>query len=386
MNMKKNQLEYINGLKGIGAGIVYLCHFVFAFYYGIYSLEAADCHLPMNAEIRIGKSPLNILFSGNFAVRLFLVISGYVLCLRYFRTRDKNALAVSAAKRYVRLLPPILLTNTVIALCMYAGLYRHLDAAELICGSTDWLTGFNHFAPKLSEAVKEGLYGCFLFGSNQYNGVLWTIPYLFLGALLVYGCAWIFGTWKWRYVVYAVLSVLFLMTDYAGVFLGFVLCDVMHTQEKLIQWIRKKKLLLWAALIFGVYLSSYPSAGFDLEGTIYGILGVPRVVLFHLIGALLLVFGVLNLEPLQRFFGWKGFVRLGRISYSLYLIHFPVIAMFSCQFLIRFSGIIPYNLLMLLNFICTTVLVLVLSELSRKYIEPFSKKGERLIEQWIGKK
>lgn len=88
--MKNEQLDYINGLKGIGAGIVYLCHFVFAFYYGMYSLEAADFHLPGNAEFLIGSSPLNILFSGNFAVRLFLVMSGYVLCLGYFRSRDKS--------------------------------------------------------------------------------------------------------------------------------------------------------------------------------------------------------------------------------------------------------------------------------------------------------
>ena len=51
--MKQTQLDYINGLKGIGAGIVYLCHFVFAFYYGMYTLEAADCHLPGNLDIVI---------------------------------------------------------------------------------------------------------------------------------------------------------------------------------------------------------------------------------------------------------------------------------------------------------------------------------------------
>ena len=43
--MKQTKLDYINGLKGIGAGIVYLCHFVFAFYYGMYSLEPTDLSL-----------------------------------------------------------------------------------------------------------------------------------------------------------------------------------------------------------------------------------------------------------------------------------------------------------------------------------------------------
>ena len=97
--MKQTKLDYINGLKGIGAGIVYLCHFVFAFYYGMYSLEQADCHLGGGLDIVIGQSPLNTLFSGNFAVRLFMVMSGYVLCLGYFKTRDKKRLLTSAAKR-----------------------------------------------------------------------------------------------------------------------------------------------------------------------------------------------------------------------------------------------------------------------------------------------
>ena len=34
--MKK--LDYIDGLKGIGALMVFFCHFVFAFYYAAYSL------------------------------------------------------------------------------------------------------------------------------------------------------------------------------------------------------------------------------------------------------------------------------------------------------------------------------------------------------------
>lgn len=383
--MKKEQLGYINGLKGIGAGIVYLCHFVFSFYYGMYSLKPEDAHLPGGIDGILGKSPLNLFFNGNFAVRLFLILSGYVLCLRYFQRREKRLLAVSSAKRYFRLLPPILFWNLVIFLAMKSGWYMHLEAASRIWGSTAWLEGFNHFPPNLWEALKEALYGCFLWGSNQYNGVLWTIQYLFLGSFLVYGCAGVFGTWKWRYLFYGLLSVVLLFTDYAGIFLGFVLCDVMHTQARFIEWIRKKKVLLWGIFFLGIYLSSYPSGGVFLEGTIYGILGVPRVVLFHLAGAFLLVFAVLNLQPLQKFFGWKGFVKLGEISYSLYLVHFPVIATLGCEIFLLLYGKLSYHVIMLLDFAVTTAVTGLLAFLSHKYIEPLSKKGESWIERKMAK-
>lgn len=381
--MKQTQLDYINGLKGIGAGIVYLCHFVFAFYYGIYSLETADCHLPGNLDILIGRSPLNMLFSGNFAVRLFLVMSGYVLCLGYFRTRDKKRLAISAGKRYIRLLPPILISNVLICILMLAGAFQNAAVSELT-GSL-WLAGFNRCEPHLWEAVLEALLGCFFVGSNRYNGVLWTIRILFLGALLVYAVCWLFGEKKWRFIVYAVLGAALLLTDYAGMFYGFVLCDIMCTQEKLAEWVKKRKAFAWLVFLLGIYLSSYPSAGVHLEGTVYAVLGVPRVILFHLAGALLLVFGVLCLEPLQRFFSLPVFVKAGKLSYSLYLVHFPILATAGCKIFSVLYGSLSYNLAALCTFVATTVLVALVSAGFAKYIEPLGKKGEHYVEQWIGK-
>ena len=380
--MKQTKLDYINGLKGIGAGIVYLCHFVFAFYYGMYTLEASDCHLPGNLDILIGQSPLNTLFSGNFAVRLFLVMSGYVLCLGYFKTRDKKRLVSSAAKRYIRLLPPILVSNVLICLLMMAGAFGNVAVSKLT--GSPWLAGFNRCEPNLLNAVLEALFGCFFVGTNQFNGVLWTIPFLFLGALLVYATAWLIGDKKWRYAVYAVLALGLFLTDYAGIFVGFVLCDVIHTQEKLVDWIKKQKWLLWLVFVAGFYFSSYPSAGAHLEGTIYGIIPIVMVVPFHLVGALLLVAAVVLLDPLQKFFGWKGFVKLGEISYSLYLVHFPVIATLGCWLFQLLYGKLSYDLAVFAVFVVTTIVVVGVSVLFRKYIEPLGKRGEVYVEKLVG--
>lgn len=377
--MKQTKLDYINGLKGIGAGIVYLCHFVFAFYYGMYSLESTDCHLAGNLDIAIGQSPLNTLFSGNFAVRLFMVMSGYVLCLGYFKTKDKKRLVTSAAKRYIRLLPPILVCNVLICLLMLPGAFQNVAVSELT-GSA-WLAGFNRCEPNLLKAVLEAVFGCFFVGTNQFNGVLWTIPFLFLGALLVYATCWLIGDKKWRYLVYAVMGAVLFLTDYAGVFLGFVLCDVMYTQPKLVAWVKKQKVLLWIVFLLGVYLSSYPSAGAHLEGTIYGIIPIVMVVPYHLAGALLLVAAVVCLEPLQKFFGLPVFVKLGNISYSLYLVHFPVIATLGCMVFRGFYGKLSYNLAALITFVITTAAVLLISAVFSKYIEPLGKKGEQYVEQ-----
>ena len=382
--MKQTKLDYINGLKGIGAGIVYLCHFVFAFYYGMYSLEPADCHLPGNWDVLIGGSPLNTLFSGNFAVRLFFVMSGYVLCLGYFRTRDKKRLIQSALKRYIRLLPPILVTNLLICLLMLTGAFKNVIVAELT-GSA-WLAGFNRCEPNWLHAVAEAVFGCFFVGTNQFNGVLWTIPFLFLGALMVYAVCYLIGEKKWRYAVYAVLGAALLLTDYAGIFWGFVLCDVIHTQTKIIDWIKRQKWICWLIFAVGFYLSSYPSAGANLGGTIYGWIPIVMVVPYHLAGALLLVAGVILLEPLQKFFALSAFVKLGNISYSLYLVHFPVIATVGCALFEIIFGKLSYNLAALLTFAVTTAVTLAVSAGFTKYIEPLGNAGEIYVKKLFGKK
>lgn len=376
--MKK--LEYIDGLKGIGALMVYLCHFVFAFYYAAYSLLPEQAHTVSAIEVTLGKTPLNLLYNGNAAVCLFLVFSGFVLCLSYFRTHDRSRLAAGAKKRYFRLMPVILAVNILIFLLMSLGLYRNGEVAVLT-KSQAWFAGFNQFEPDFLKMLYESLIGCFLRGSNDYNGVLWTIPYLFWGALVVYLAAFLAGENPLRYIAYAVMLLVSLKTDiyFAGIFLGFVLCDFFCTQEKLVKLYRRWKVVPVLVFLLGFYLLSYPSIGTDMTGTIYGILPPAYTVVYHMAGAFLLTAGVLGCQGLQNFFAARPFVYLGRISYSLYLLHFPVIATFSCWFFLGFQERLGYHLTVGLDFLLTTALVLFVSTLSQRYLEPLGRKLEQLV-------
>ena len=203
---------------------------------------------------------------------------------------------------------------------------------------------------------------------------------------MVYAVAWLIGDKKWRYVIYAVLAAVLFLTDYAGVFLGFILCDVMNTQPKLVAWAKKQKWLGWMIFILGVYLSSYPSAGAHLEETIYGIIPIVMVVPYHLAGALMLVLGVILLDPLQKFFGLPVFVKLGEISYSLYLVHFPVIATAGCWLFGILYRKMDYNVAVGIVFVVTTILVWIISAGFTKYIEPLGKLGEQYVESKFAKR
>ncbi|MCI8375838.1 MAG: acyltransferase [Lachnospiraceae bacterium] len=381
------KLDYIDGLKGMGALMVYLCHFVFAFYYAAYTLLEEHANTASGIEIRIGRTPLNFFYNGNGAVCLFLVFSGFVLCLSYFRTRDRGRLKAGALKRYFRLIPAILAVNLLIFVFMSLGLYRNAEAA-VFTKSIPWLSGFNQFEPKLSGVLYESLIGCFLRGSNDYNGVLWTIPYLFWGALLVYLAAYLVGENKLRYITYGVMLLVSLKTDiyFAGIFLGFVLCDFFSTQERLVKLYRRTPLVPLAVFLLGFYLTSYPSIGTEQPGSVYGCLPAAYAVIYHMAGAFLMTAGALGCDWLQWLFSRRPFLYLGRISYSLYLLHFPVIAVFSCWFFLKLHGILGYGLTVGINFILTTAIVLALSTLSRRYLEPAGSFVEKQVEKRILRK
>ncbi|MCD8363227.1 MAG: acyltransferase [Lachnospiraceae bacterium] len=382
--MRREKLVYLDGLRGMGCTIVFLCHFVYAFYYGMYQYQEAACHLPGNLDIVIGKSPLNLLFNGNTAVRLFFVLSGYLLCRNFFLSGDTSTLKRSALRRYSRLMPPVLAVNLLIFFLMGAGLYQN-EAAAVLAGSEEWFAGFNAFAPSFPGMLWESLIGCFLFGSNDYLGVLWTMRVLFLGAFLDYALAGLIGKRRWRWAAYAIIALLLLRTDFLSIFLGYVLCDFMHTDAGLKDVLCGSGLLNGILLAAGFYFMSYPSAGYGYEGTIWGILPFVFVNYYHILGVLLFVFAVLNLKPVQRFFSLGIFRFLGRISYSLYLIHFPVIATFGAWFLLTFEPRLGYNLTSLVNLVLTGLITVGLSALSARFVEPIGKKGEMLFERIVRK-
>lgn len=383
--METKKLVYLDGLKGIGCLAVFLTHFVFAFYYGMYHFQPESCHLPGNLDIAIGKSPLNLLFNGNTAVRMFLVVSGFLLCRSFFLTGDKSRLLQGMKKRYFRLLPPILATNLLIWGAMKLGWYQNPQAAVL-AGSEEWFAGFNAFPANFGKMLWEALGGSFLFGVNDYNGVLWTIQLLFVGAYLVYALAWFVSPYKYRWFLYAALAVGLLRTDYLGIYLGYVLCDFLHTDWKWKERLCQSRILNWLLFAVGLYFMSYPSSGFGYEGTVWGILPLVLVNYYHIFGVLCFVLAAWNLKPVQNFLSLGVFRYLGRISYSLYLVHFLVIATFGSWFLLTFHSLLGYNLTSLLNLFLTGGITILLAELSFLYIEPLSGKGEKLIERIFEKK
>ena len=104
--MKK--FVFLDSLRGLAALMVVADHFLYTFYPAVIAgPTAALPHGHILFKLFLGL-PFGFMVNGAFAVVLFFVLSGFVLTVQFFETKDNKVLARQGFKRYLRLGVPIL--------------------------------------------------------------------------------------------------------------------------------------------------------------------------------------------------------------------------------------------------------------------------------------
>ncbi|WP_454825897.1 acyltransferase family protein [Paraburkholderia xenovorans] len=315
--MRNQSLE---GLRGVAAVMVIFSHLVLTFWPNMAVNIIAAPHGPFQEFIF--NSPLTFLFSGNLAVCIFFVLSGYVLTAKFWRTEDMSVIWTLAARRYFRLMPPVLLS-------LLIG-YAMLKAGLILAHEKDaptWISWTYSLTPVLQTAVYDGLFRAFLSDKAYvYNPVTWTMRYEFLGSLLTFSfCALCVG-FKRRWILYIAVICVLMFTVPAGIYYALFIAGIWLADISL----RKTPapialgVLLIAAWLGGATPGSTSHA--DLEILSVSLNGYPTdfVHVANAIASILIVWVVLTSDLMAAFFAF--FHELGRRSFSIYLIHFPILA------------------------------------------------------------
>ena len=186
------------------------------------------------------------------------------------------------------------------------------------------------------------MWGSFFVGGEiPYNPVLWTMKIEFYGSMLVFAMALLFGSQRNRWTFYLAAAVFFFNSYYLAFIIGMVFADTFNNKMPLFK--TSNKMILSIILILGLFLGSYPVSTVPND-SLYGFLNnglfqTPKMT-YHIIGAGMIMYVLLNSRWLQNIFSSPVPAFLGKISYSLYLIHFLVISSFtSALFLFLYSGI-----------------------------------------------
>jgi len=368
------KIKYLEGLRGIAALIVLFSHLHQTCF--IIHKQLLYSHIESWNIFFVVKdliiNILNLLHDGDLAVWIFWVLSSYVISILFFKKNENYDKIVIGyfSKRYFRLFIPVFFSIIfAYVLLEYGLMFNHHLATKLGNPySNGWLSSFYNFKPNFFIAIKTGIYTTFFNYQNDYsyNAVLWTIYYEFLGSLFTFSIFGIIRHNSRRFLLYFIITIILIKLKLlwlCAFVIGHILCDydfsiIKSNSFKKIKTIENKlhefRIIVFIfSLLFIIF--STPIMTF---------LNIPYI--YHkLILSIFIVYICLRNKLYKLFFSSRIPFWLGKISFSLYLVHLPILCSFTC-YLIYVNNTFQSKILVSL---LTIIVVLIISLFFTKYID-----------------
>lgn len=361
------KLDYLEGLRGIACLIVVLDHCVNSF------LPEARF---TNFDGRFGdlyrivaSSPMNFIYSGVTPVFIFFILSGFVLSKKFIETGDTKVLAKGAMKRYFRLLGPVVFST----LAMYLSV-KYAENAGVFDAS--------HYYIK--DIIYQAFIGAFISTEPLINGPLWTMRFEFIGSLIVFLLLALTNDHDNKKTIYY-FALMFFVTlgndSYLfSLFIFGIICASDNNTKEGIANI-KNNILLVIIFIISIFISTYPFPRWNVE-----VIGLYKYINFsenqalvhntwHFLGAILFFTVALNSEIIKRLFSAKVCVWIGKLSFSIYVIHNVVV--FNLEHFIHLDLSREKNFILMT--LITVIICILVSIPFEKYIDRKSTKASNLI-------
>ncbi len=352
---KLRPTAYLDGLRGFAALLVYIHHNVLWAHASspIHDDEMLESSFGYKGNFYFATMPFvrNFFTGGHSAVAVFYVISGYVLAAKPLslilagdHIRLLDSLASSVFRRWFRLYIPIMATTLFYVTTWHLFGYWVPNCDQQGSLVDEWWNWYVE-VKNLSFLFKEGPIWV------SFNVHLWSIPLEMRGSIIVFCTvlALFRASHMARHLCMIALMVYFLyiVDGYYGTLFvtGVLLCDLdllaQRNDPGFPRILRRlepyKTRLSYFFLTVGMFLAGVPSYKDDLEtlrsnpGWYYLSFLKPQAVYnpkwFYLFFAsLFIVASIPRIPLLRRFFESPFCQYLGRISYSLYLVHGPVLS------------------------------------------------------------
>ena len=316
----RDRLHALDGLRGIAAAVVVLHHVLLI----AEPVSVPGDPAPWSPWWWVQRTPLKLLTAGHEAVIVFFVLSGLVVALPALKRVDFSWPGL-VASRVVRLFLPAW-AAIVVATVLLLAVPR---LPQQVSGGS-WLAEQVQSDWRWQRLVGEY---SLMIGSVPYNNVLWTLRWEFLFSLLLPGFLVAAITLQRRWVPAALLALgLSVAGTVAGIealqylpvfFLGTLIAARLVRIELWSEARRAKRLLGVVLVVSALVLV--------LEWLLEGAVG-PGTDAAHAFrgmeaaGAAGIVVCAAAATRLRSFLERRVPQFLGRISFSLYLVHLPVLA------------------------------------------------------------
>ena len=385
----ERRIAYLDTLRGLASVQVLLSHSMLAFFIGT-AFASPSSRTVLGY---LAASPLFFLFDGASAVCIFFVLSGYVLTPVFANSRATNGAIIGS--RFLRLaIPAIAGCGFSAILIKVFGGYN--ETAGAIAKSWWLADGWRPSADLwfLKDALVNGVILGFQdssivqwFGfpsaslaamADSYVTPLWTLSVEFYGSILVLLLA------RSRSSTLLILATIILGRTY-------LLCFIAGHVAARFDLGGKRLLVPWpvaaaaAAIGLAVCLTSHfwsPEAVVNFCARSVQFLPPCPLAkpdyLMRVYGATVFTVGIMQCTPIRTFLAHERLRALGRLSFPIYLTHWPIIfgvGSFSLVMLAPWVGALPARLLaMIISIVATT--------LAARCFEPVDQIALRLSRAW----
>jgi peptidoglycan/LPS O-acetylase OafA/YrhL len=304
------RVRSLDGLRGLAASVVVIGHLINASVVPLSFVFAGRLAHLSKAEWLISYTPLHIFFAGQNWVIVFFVLSGFVLSLgaasgaRFVATRYYPT-------RFVRLYVPVW------AALVVAAIAHEVVAHDPVAGATPWLN--SHAIPLAMHLVAHDATLIFGAGDGGFSTVLWSLRWEVVFSLLLPVFLFVGAKFDRRLTAAASLAIMFLFAyqhPYARYLPPFMFGVVLaYSRSAVISWLTGKVLVI-TLLSAGALTANWWLTGFAANHA------GPMLVAA---GATGLVAAGITPGAFARLLDTRILQLLGRRSFSLYLVHEPLL-------------------------------------------------------------
>ena len=311
----QTRVTQLDGLRGIAALVVVACH-ALSTLPGIGNVVHGNRSAGLNtAEAWAVFSPLHVLWNGTPAVHVFFVLSGFVLVLPFTRPGAAGKWAQYYAKRFFRLYLPAW-ASLAVAVALMIIIPRSVSPLQ-----SPWADMYVT-DPSVAQVLKDGL---LMLNASTINTPLWSLKWEVAFSLLL--PAYVLIAVRWRRFWHVKIGLALLLAavgalqdlewlSYLPIFaIGAVLGAERERIRELTQpWPRFIWFFVAAA---GLFLANAEWISPEQP--------IPGVEALVTVGATLIVLLFVSCGSAKRLGDTAVAQWLGRVSFSLYLVHLPII-------------------------------------------------------------
>lgn len=305
---KRVRLEELDGIRGWAALCVVVFHLTWETF---------------GALVPALRNPVTGFFlDGGVAVAVFFVLSGEALSAGFFAGGGSRAVLRLAVKRYTRLTIPIVAACSLTLVLYDAGLTFNVPAAHYVHRS-DWLGSFINPAPPLHTALRYMFLSVYGSVAPQHAVIpfLWTMEFEMIGSMMIFatllGVGRLSGAWRrglWIFVALVFVSFITTKTGQLACFLGGLGFGWLRSEGLFQRMHASRRAQVWSWVVIALIGA--------LDGWSHWKVADRRMVP---LASVVLLGAIFCNRALCAAFAGRLSRWLGRLSFPLYLVQFPVL-------------------------------------------------------------